>query len=235
MNVFNPRPATPSTREAWRPMGFKFGKTKHVKDPVCEPFWAGSRALADVRESGVVFRDEEGDEVEGFRPLRDALVEAVLARELVLDGYLLPAPLRGSVGADDGIGEEVTPTSGQMGRQMLFGGGAPHRKEERLSSEERVIILEPNDPAAFMAIDILWLDGESLLNVPLMERKRLLESVLLEGDLVRRTMVVRPPVEPWYRQWRALGFRAFVTKSANSRYRPGVEADDWTANVIPAS
>ena len=40
---------------------------------------------------------------------------------------------------------------------------------------------------AFVATDLLWLDGESLLDVPLLERRRLLEGVLDQSYLVRRS------------------------------------------------
>ena len=68
-----------------------------------------------------------------------------------------------------------------------------------------------------MAIDLLWLDGESLLDVPLLERKRLLESVLDESELVRRGAFVRPPIETWIGSWRALGF---VRHLLQGRQRP---------------
>jgi hypothetical protein len=216
-------------------MAFGFDKTRHIKDPVCEPFWSGGRALVDIRGTDVGIRDEEGGAVEGLESLREAITSSVRAVELLIDGYLLPAPLRESVGADAMVGEDLMPTPRQVGRQLLFGGGASRHREDRLTADKREIVLEPDSPAALIAIDLLWLDGESLLNVPLMERKRLLDSVLVEGELVRRTMVVRPPVEYWYRQWRALGFRALVVKAANSHYRPGAMSEDWTANVIPAS
>jgi ATP-dependent DNA ligase len=94
-------------------------------------------------------------------------------------------------------------------------------------------VLPPNAPTAIVAVDLLWLDGESLIDVPLLERKRLLESALLDHELVRRTMVVRPPVEAWYGQWRALGFREFAVKGANSRYRPGTVSPHWATQIIP--
>lgn len=232
-----PRREAPSTSspDAWRPMAFEFDKTRKIKDPVCEPFWSGSRTLVDVRSGDVAFRDEDGEAVEGFTTLREAIAGCVSAAEAVLDGYLLPAPLRDTVGAEAMLGDDATPTPGQVSRQLLFGGSSNRQKEDRLTREERVIVLEPDAPAAFMAIDLLWLDGESLLNVPLLERKRLLDAVLAEHEIVRRTMHVRPPVTTWYRQWRALGFRAYVIKSANSHYRPGALSEDWTANIIPAS
>jgi len=46
-------------------------------------------------------------------------------------------------------------------------------------------------------------------------------------------VAVRPPIEAWYSQWRALGFREVVLKSANGRYTPGTPAADWATLVIP--
>jgi ATP-dependent DNA ligase len=82
-------------------------------------------------------------------------------------------------------------------------------------------------------VDLLALDDDSLLDVPLLERKRLLDAVLIVGELVRRTPHARLPAGNWYRQWRALGFREIAVKDANSRYRPGQASDDWTISAIP--
>ena len=84
-----------------------------------------------------------------------------------------------------------------------------------------------------MAVDLLWLDGQPLFDVPLLERKRLLESALDESDLIRRGQFVRPPIDTWIGSWRALGFSAITFKAANGRYRPGSTADDWTISSMP--
>ena len=86
---------------------------------------------------------------------------------------------------------------------------------------------------SFVAIDLLALDDEVLIDVPLLERRRLLDSVVVAGERVRRSPHARPPAEAWYRQWRAFGFREIAVKEANGRYRPGVAADDWARSPIP--
>jgi bifunctional non-homologous end joining protein LigD len=86
---------------------------------------------------------------------------------------------------------------------------------------------------AFVATDLLWLDGQSLLDIPLLERRRLLDSALEEGDLVRRTMVGRPPFERWLARWRTMGFDEVIFKAANGRYRPGGLSEDWSVSGIP--
>ena len=83
-------------------------------------------------------------------------------------------------------------------------------------------------------VDILWLDDEPLLDVPLLERKRVLESALGESRLVRRGTYVRPPVDPWLASWRSFGFSRMSYKAANSRYLPGQTNPQWTVADVPA-
>ncbi|HYM83181.1 MAG TPA: hypothetical protein VEY67_03395, partial [Candidatus Dormibacteraeota bacterium] len=91
----------------------------------------------------------------------------------------------------------------------------------------------PGDELVLVAIDLLALEGEPLLDIPLLERKRLLDSVLEPSHLVRLGAYVRPPIDPWIGSWRAQGFHAIAFKDANGRYRPGERADDWAVSNIP--
>ncbi|HZW01778.1 MAG TPA: hypothetical protein VFF55_09450, partial [Candidatus Deferrimicrobium sp.] len=79
----------------------------------------------------------------------------------------------------------------------------------------------------FIAVDLLRVDGTSLLDVPLLERKRLLESVVVPGPLVRTSPHVRPPIDSWIATWKALGLRGGILKAANSRYVPGDDSIEW--------
>ena len=79
----------------------------------------------------------------------------------------------------------------------------------------------------FIAVDLLRVDGTSLLEVPLLERKRLLESVVVPGPLVRTSPHVRPPIDSWIATWKALGLRGGILKAANSRYVPGDDSVEW--------
>jgi ATP-dependent DNA ligase len=83
------------------------------------------------------------------------------------------------------------------------------------------------DRSAFVAVDLLELDGESLLDVPLLERRRLLESAIAEGDDVRLSPVVKHPIGGWLDSWRSMGFTHVIAKHQNSRYAPGEQNEDW--------
>ena len=67
--------------------------------------------------------------------------------------------------------------------------------------------LERGERHAFVATDLLWLDGSSLADVPLLERRRILEGVLAESYLVRISAIVRPSAVLTLVTWGALGFR----------------------------
>ncbi len=232
------RPMTASTR-AVSPAELRlmpFGRTgaRAVRDGLWEPLWVGRRVLVDVLGGRVGFRDEHDEALEGFDVLREAILELARADELVLDGYLMPAPLRSSVGAEAPMGMDSVMTPAQAGRQLIMGGGTGNdRREELIAAQSRRRSLPSASPTAFVAVDLLWIDGQPIVDVPLLERKRLLESVLEDGEIVRRTMIVRPPVEVWFAQWRALGFREIAVKGANSRYTPGRPNGEWATALIP--
>jgi hypothetical protein len=80
---------------------------------------------------------------------------------------------------------------------------------------------------AFVATDLLWLDGESLLDIPLLERKRQLDGLLAVSDLVRVTPFVRPTAVMTLVGWGAMGFRELSWRGANSRYLTGRENPAW--------
>lgn len=216
-----------------KPMPYGRAHARNIRNGIWEPLWAGRRALLDVFDGDVGIRDEVGDPVDGFDLLRAAVLEAALARELVLDGYLMPAPLQDTAGLDSVPGIESIPSAAEMGRQFLVGGSGQGRRAEIEADRSRRVEVRSKSPTAFVAVDLLWLDGEPIIEVPLAERKRLLDAVLLDGEIVRRTVAVREPVEAWYAQWRALGFREVAVKGANSRYTPGRPHPEWATALIP--
>lgn len=205
-----------------------------IKDPLCEPLWGGRRVLVEVLGGRVTIRGTEGLEVEGYDDLRAAIADAAFADELLIDGSLLPAPLRDTEGARVRVGMDSVQTPSDRAKHMFLGESPMTSKREALARADEARAPAPGDePAALVASDLLWIDGQSLVEVPLLERKRVLDSALDERELVRRSMVVRPPVEMWFAQWRALGFEEVTFKAANGRYRPGEMSADWTVVVMP--
>jgi ATP dependent DNA ligase-like protein len=218
---------TPATA-SWKPQAFGRRNVKSIRDPVIEPLWEGERLLIEAGPSGAGVMSPAGEvAIELGARISDALVDGVRAANVVVDGYLTPQPVRPAEGTR--VFDVSVPTATEMAGQLLLGRSRARRRE----LAESLGTVDPDEAVALVVVDLLALDGEQLLDVPLLERKRLLESVLSEGPLVRFGTYVRPPVDPWLGTWRALGFHSIAYKAANSRYRPGERNDAWAIARIP--
>lgn len=79
----------------------------------------------------------------------------------------------------------------------------------------------------FSAFDLLEVDGESLLGVPLLERKRHLEGLVAPSVNVRLTTYVTRGLRAWRDTLNGLGFKRVVLKDWNSTYSPGQTSPTW--------
>lgn len=221
------RPASPSTPqrpEDWRPQ--QFGRhIRKVADPLVEPSWGGVRVIARIERGQTRFVDEDGvDCTDEFATVAEAVSASARADQLILDGFLTVEPTQATTGVV--LRGVEAPGKRQMMSQMFLGrrgSGGPEPKRQ----------LDPERPIAFVAVDILSVDGSTLLDVPLLERKRLLDGAVGTGELVRITPFVRLPIGTFLTTWRSLGFRALAYKGANSRYVPNGRNADWFIAPMP--
>ncbi len=230
-------PRATSARAAaatWRPQKFSEGRSVEVVDPLVEPLWMGLRALALVEGESVTIRDLDGDEIDDFPDVATQLAQASQAGQLLLDGYLTHQPIQGIEAVayrEISASTKASPTIGQM----WFGSFGRLRSRKPPPAEEiGREPLPPDEDVAFVIVDLLWLDDEPLLTVPLLERKRILESVVAESQLVRRGIFVRPPIDTWVGSWRSFGFSRLAYKGANSRYVPGATNSQWALGDLPS-
>jgi len=221
----------------WRPQRFTESGGS-ADDPIIEPLWTGLRVLAHVDATTdtapAIFRDVDGDVVEEFPDVAGELKAALLADRLILDGYLTHQVLQEPAviaRREAAAKSSENPTM----RQLWFGNmlRRNRRDQPKVEQTERSAPVVDGD-VAFVVVDILWLDDQPVLDVPLLERKRILESALGESRLVRRGTFVRPPVDTWLASWRSFGFSRMSFKAANSRYLPGQQNPQWTVADVPA-
>jgi bifunctional non-homologous end joining protein LigD len=92
----------------------------------------------------------------------------------------------------------------------------------RLTREEREAI-----PLAYMVFDLLHLDGRSLLDLPLEDRKHLLRRVLRPDGLVRYASHVVGDGVAFTRAAAEKGLEGIVAKRRRSTYQPGRRSRDW--------
>ena len=220
---------------AWLPQYPGRRDSGHIKDPIVEPDWGGIRAVAAI-EGGKAELYRYGDRIDVPASLEEALGYAFEADDGVIEGCLTKRAF------EDGIG--AYPTQ-QVARPSLFIPrffrradkdpyvyGRRHQAEEERRAPGVLDALEAGEDHAFVAFDLLWLDGQPLLDVPLLERKRQLETVLAQSRLIRVTPFSRPGGTRLTSTWGTLGFENIFWRAANSHYTPGEENPDWA--VVPA-
>jgi hypothetical protein len=223
-----------SAARTWRPAEFGNRRAGDIDEALVEPLWTGPRVLAVVQGDTASMTDETGGRIEGREEVEAELVEAAGGATLLLEGVLTPEPLQGvdEVAARDAV---QVPTPGALATQMLVGDRLAKRGEmdARLGDLRRREFDNRAIEVAFVAVDLLWIDDQSILDVPLLERKRVLESALRESRLVRLSVYVRPPIDNWLTSWRMFGFRRLSFRGANSRYVPGARNPEWAQAEIP--
>jgi bifunctional non-homologous end joining protein LigD len=171
-----------------------------------EPAWKGERLMARLRGGRVTITDENG------RPARD-LDEAAEVLEPVLD-------------ADEALIDGIWTEMSFIGE----GSAARHPADataEEAPADEPSDRIEDEPRRTFVAVDLVELDGQPLHDVPYLERRRLLASVIAENARVRISPAVRLPIDNWLAVLRTAGFGDYVAKHVNSRYRPGEVTDQW--------
>jgi ATP-dependent DNA ligase len=193
-----------------------------IRDPIVEPLWSGLRVLAHVGPRAAdgtertvgLFVDGTADVAAELPRIVAQVAAAVDAFEAVVDGIVTRQVGLGGVGAAP-VAEVRASAPGILMRNAADIDVVPRGVTSEAEAD------------GFVAVDLLSVDGTDLLDVPLLERKRLLESVVREAERVRLSVVARPPIEPWIATWKALGLRGGLLKASNSQYEPGERSVEW--------
>jgi ATP-dependent DNA ligase len=175
-------------------------------DHLFEPAWGGRRALAFVGPA-----DREGDGDVAF--VGD-------------DG----APIRPTPPELDGLGVRVAARSAVLDGELVVvdGDGRVDLPELR-----RRLAGEPGRPVAYLAFDLLHLDGRSLLAMPLERRRELLRRVLRPGDEVVAVPAIPAEGRALFEAVAAQGLAGVLARGRSSPYLPGTRSRLW--RFVPVS
>jgi hypothetical protein len=229
-------PALLELAAGWRPQRPGHKRPKDIREALVEPDWMGLRVVAVVGEGQAVFV-HEGEALTLPSELSQAILESFTAVDAVIEGSLTTKALM----SDEG----VTLPDVAVERPSLFipkrlGGGdndpyvkvRDHERLARLEAPGILAALEAGVRHAFVATDLLWLDGTPLHDIPLLERKRLLDGILEDTYLIRVGPYVLDTTVQTQVTWGSMGFRELHYKARNSRYLAG-EENPQTAVASP--
>jgi DNA ligase D-like protein (predicted ligase)/DNA ligase D-like protein (predicted 3'-phosphoesterase) len=188
------------TRRLYKPMLAKVAETPFSgKDWVFEIKWDGFRAITYVEEPFSV-RSRNQKELKQNFPELGQLTR--LAKGLVVDG------------------EIVVMQNGKPDFQALLERGQAVSQREIERQVARA-------PAVYIVFDVLEKNGETLTNLPLIERKRILKESLTEGSNVLLSDFIEENGEAYYRLVLEKGLEGVVAKRKDSQYEEGLRTGSW--------
>jgi bifunctional non-homologous end joining protein LigD len=194
-----PQPAPPPTYEPM--MAVLTAEPFDDDEWLFEVKWDGHRCLANLGTATRLTSRTQRDMTAQFPELID-MHRQLAARNAVVDGEIVALDRNGR------------PSFERM--QDRF-----HRTPDELARHKGRV------PVQFLAFDLLWLDGQPLLDLPLVERRARLVEVLVETGDIRLSQVVQGAGTDFFEQVRALELEGIVAKRAASPYRPGIRSHDW--------
>lgn len=165
--------------------------------------WDGVRALLFASGGRLELTARSGNDVTPRYPELRGIGAALGAREAVLDGEV--------VAFNDG----GRPDFGRLQRRM------------HLASESAVRRRMNDTPVAYMAFDLLHLDGRSTVDLPYAERRELLEDLELEGPHWQTPAYHAGDGQALLGASREQGLEGIVAKRLDSRYEPGRRSGAW--------
>ena len=169
------------------------------KDWIFEVKWDGFRAIAYVNEEVSLRSRNDKELIDNFPELKEL---TQLAQNTVLDG------------------EIIILNKGKVNFQALLERG-------RVVSPTEIEFRTSQSPAAYVVFDILEKDGKPLLNLPLMERKKILKTTVKEGPHVLLEDFVEEKGEAYYKVALDKGLEGIMAKKKDSIYEPGVRSGNW--------
>lgn len=86
---------------------------------------------------------------------------------------------------------------------------------------------EADGELVFYVFDILWLNGKSLMEVPLQRRKQILSEVLPQNDLIRISDSFSTTGTEFFELAKKMQLEGVIAKRATSIYLPGARTKDW--------
>ena len=165
--------------------------------------WDGVRAIVYVDGGRPRVLSRNDRDVTASYPELRVMAEHLGSRRVVLDGEIVA------------MDEKGRPSFEALQSRMHVTNAAQVRR------------LVTHTPATFLAFDVLYLDGVSLLELPYEQRRQALESLELSGPSWQTTPVFFGGGEAVLAASKQQGLEGIVAKRRDSRYYPGKRSDCW--------
>jgi len=85
----------------------------------------------------------------------------------------------------------------------------------------------PNLALTYQVFDLLWLNGHSTEELPLLQRKELLKEALIETDVIKYCDHIPEKGVDFFNQMKKMQLEGMIAKKANSLYTENHRTNDW--------
>jgi DNA ligase D-like protein (predicted ligase)/DNA ligase D-like protein (predicted 3'-phosphoesterase) len=189
-----------TTRRRYKPMLAKEAHEAFTdKDWIFEVKWDGFRALAYINGELSLRSRNQKELIDNFPELQELKQQQ---NGMVLDG------------------EIIVLNKGKVDFQALLERG-------KATSPTDIALKTAQSPAAYVVFDILEKDGAALVDLPLMERKRILKETVKESGRVVLADYVEEKGEAYFEAVLQKGLEGVMAKKKNSPYEAGVRSGNW--------
>ena len=161
--------------------------------------WEGIRALALIDGGGLRLLSRSSKEITAHFPELLQLPKQVTGQGMILDGELVCLDDRGH------------PSFARLQQRL-------RRTGNRVSRSNRV---------QYVAFDVLYVNGSSVMGEPLFERKNILHQLLAPSEIAQACEFIENDGEAFFQATCELGLEGIVAKDKSSLYFPGKRSRNW--------
>ena len=171
-------------------------------DFIFEIKWDGSRSLAVIKDKQVGLYNRNGIKTNSRFPELENLPKFVKAKDTILDGEV-----------------------------VVFRDGVPSfqdlAKREHLQNPIEIKTRSAKYPVVFIAFDVIAYNGEVLVDKPLMERKAILEKIVVESDILAISKYIEGKGKKFFAEVTGKGLEGIMAKKKDSKYYFGYRSTSW--------
>ncbi len=173
------------------------------KDFIMEIKYDGTRCIAyvDKIEKKVLLLNRRGKFFEYRYPELMNLFKSINVKRAILDGEI-----------------------------VVFENGKPNfyllEEREQSANASRIELLSKIHPATYVVFDLLHIDGEDLLEKPLLERKKMLDETLEESNEAIKSEYIFEKGKELFKRVKKQGLEGIMAKKITSSYQQK-RSEDW--------
>ncbi len=164
--------------------------------------WDGTRCLLFMRGDTIRLQNRRLEDITFRYPELWNLYQSVKARNAILDGELV-------------VLHEGLPDFHKL------------QQREQVANLTKIDLLAQKLPATYMVFDVLFLNDEKRLALPLIERKALLQEILIESSHMVESRYIRAQGVSFFHQAVNQGLEGVMAKTLTSPYLIGKRSRYW--------